>query len=155
MERPHIEYMKKCIELGKKALANGDPPVGSIVVLDEEIIGEGIESGKTTNDNTNHAEILAIRDSIVRGYKNDLRDSVLYTTHEPCIMCSYLIRQHQISTIVYGVSVDHVGGHSSKFDILDTEIVPKWGQKPKIIEGVLASECEQLTDRFKRAQKGN
>ena len=51
------DFMRYCLDLGKQALKNGDPPVGAVLVYGNEIIGEGIESGKTTGDNTNHAEI--------------------------------------------------------------------------------------------------
>jgi len=140
--------MAYCIELAKQALNNGNPPVGSIIILDDQIIGEGIESVKPTNDVTNHAEIVAIRDAISKGHFNDLPKSALYSTHEPCIMCSYLIRQHKIPLIVYGSAVDHIGGHSSKFDILSTESVSKWEVKPKIIGGILKSECTALTSQY-------
>ena len=58
--------MFQCIELAKVALQNGDPPVGAIIVCDEQIIGKGIESGKSTGDITNHAEILQLETLFLR-----------------------------------------------------------------------------------------
>lgn len=142
------KYMAKCLQLAEEALASGNPPVGSVLVLDGKIIGQGIESGKSTGDITNHAEIMAIRDAIANGFVNELSRTVLYSTHEPCIMCSYLIRHHKIPRIVFGTSVEYIGGFTSIFGVLTTEEVPKWGVRPKITTGICQAACDSLSDRF-------
>ncbi len=134
--------------MAKKALNNGNPPVGAILVVNDKIIGEGIEAGKSSGDLTNHAEILAVRNAIENGYLKYLHKSIMYTTHEPCIMCSYLIRHHKIPHIIFGTSVEYIGGYTSKFKILNTIEVPKWGDKPKVTEGICKLECEELTKKF-------
>ncbi|WP_265131423.1 nucleoside deaminase [Chryseobacterium oranimense] len=142
------QYMLECLELAKRALQKENPPVGSILVFEDKIIGRGIESGKSTGDITQHAEILAIKDALKNGYQDVLEKSVMFSTHEPCIMCSYLIRHHKIAKLVFGVSVPFVGGQSSEFKILETENVPKWGNKPEIESGILQNECELLNEKF-------
>lgn len=144
--RTHIQYMRKCIELGKEAMLNGNPPVGSILVKNNIIIGIGQEAGKSENDITKHAELEAIRNALSN--QQSLIDSILYTTHEPCIMCSYVIRHYQIKTIVYGIKSNNVGGVTSKFNILKTTIVPNWKKSPKILEGVLENECLALSKTY-------
>lgn len=141
----HEYYMRKCLQLAEQALANGDSPVGSVIVLEDVIIGKGIESGKSSGDITNHAEIEAIRDAIMHGFVNELSRTQLYTTHEPCIMCSYLIRHHKIPHIIFGVAVEDVGGFTSSFGVLTTEEVPKWGIHPKVTRGICEEECRQLS----------
>ncbi len=143
-------YMQQCIELAKEALENGNPPVGSLIIHDDVIIGKGIESGKTTGDITNHAEIEAVRDAIERGNQHLLSHSEMYTTHEPCIMCSYVIRHHRIAHIIYGASVDSIGGHTSQFNLMDTQSIPQWGPKPQVTPGILESECRALSMMFVR-----
>lgn len=150
MEDTNKEYMSKCIELGKIALKNGNPPVGAIIVSDGQIIGRGIESGKSTGDITNHAEILAIRDVVQNGKEHLLRQSIMYTTHEPCIMCSYLIRHHKIPHIVYSLPVNFIGGHTSELAVLKTESVPKWGKRPKVSTGVCELESRNLNREFEK-----
>ncbi|HEX7869044.1 MAG TPA: hypothetical protein VF455_02935, partial [Chryseobacterium sp.] len=81
-------------------------------------------------------------------YRDVLEQSVMFSTHEPCIMCSYLIRHHKVAKLVFGVSVPFVGGQSSDFKILETENVPKWGNKPEIESGILQQECEVLNEQF-------
>lgn len=148
MQEDFQKYMHQCLDLAKTALANGNPPVGAVIVLDGEIIGTGIESGKSTGDITNHAEIMAIRSAIKNGYSDKLQLTSMYTTHEPCIMCSYMIRHHKIAEIVYGTSVPYIGGQTSQFSILSTEDVPKWGNKPKVIGDVCVEECDALNTQF-------
>ena len=144
MQKDFQHYMHQCLGLAQIALKAGNPPVGALIVIDGKVIGTGIESGKSTGDITNHAEILAVRDALKNGYTDKLHLAQLYTTHEPCIMCSYLIRHHKIPEIIYGIAVPHVGGFTSKFNVLETEEVPKWGKKPKVMGNVCAEECQDL-----------
>jgi Cytosine/adenosine deaminases len=148
MMNTYIPYMRICIALAKEALAKGDPPVGSLLVFEDKIIGKGIEAGKSSGDITQHAEILAVKDALANGHGDLLSQAVMFSTHEPCLMCSYLIRHHRIPKIVFAVSVPYVGGQSSDFKILETETVPKWGQKPSIESGILKEECERLNRAF-------
>lgn len=148
MQQDFHYYMKRCLELAKKALAEGNPPVGALIVLDGEIIGTGIESGRSTGDITNHAEIMAIRSAVKNGYSGKLQLASMYTTHEPCIMCSYVIRHHKLAEIVYGTAVPFVGGSTSKFNILSTKDVPKWGNKPNVIGDVCIEQCNELNAQF-------
>ncbi|GAB4111077.1 MAG: tRNA adenosine(34) deaminase TadA [Phycisphaeraceae bacterium] len=142
--------MQRCIELSRIALARGNPPVGAVIVYDGKIIGQGIESGKSTGDITNHAEILSIRDAVHNQKQGLLRASVMYTTHEPCVMCSYVIRHHGIARLVYGSKVDYVGGVTSPFKILETEHVPRWGKPPQIESGLCEQACIELTHEYLR-----
>ncbi len=148
MEKDNQYYMQLCLDLAQDALASGNPPVGAVLVLNGTVIGQGTESGRTSGDITNHAEILAVRDAVKNGFAAQLSQSILYTTHEPCIMCSYVIRHHKIREIVYGSAVETIGGASSKFNILTTTDVPKWGSSPKITPGICAEACRLLSEQF-------
>ncbi|MDN5200255.1 nucleoside deaminase [Fulvivirgaceae bacterium BMA10] len=144
----HKKYMKLCLKLAGVALRNGDAPVGAVIVFEDQIVGEGIEAGKSRNDITCHAEILAIRDAVIKGHAAILNKAILYTTHEPCLMCSYAIRHHKIPQIVYGLAVDHIGGHTSDFQVLSTTKVPKWGEAPKVVGGICQDECKEISNSF-------
>src|SRR5690349_1408689 len=104
-------YMARCIELALIAKELGDNPVGSLIVLNDNIIAEGIEGGKTYKDITCHAEIEAIRQAIKHLQTTDLSACILFTTHEPCIMCSYVIRHHKIPIVVVGLTTGEIGGY--------------------------------------------
>lgn len=153
MQDQHTDYMHQCLALARIALEANNPPVGSVIVFEGKVIGKGIESGRSTDDITNHAEILAVRDAIANGYKDVLRQSCMYTTHEPCIMCSYVIRHHMIPDIVYGLAVPELGGATSPFAILSTQDVPKWGKPPRITSDVCMEECLALQKAFQQQLK--
>src|SRR6185312_2955191 len=95
-----IYFIKRC-EILAAEVANGDAPVGSIISKDDEIISEAIEASKNKNDITCHAELEAIRLAVKKLKTNDLSDCTIYSTHEPCIMCSYAIRFYKIKKVVY------------------------------------------------------
>jgi tRNA(adenine34) deaminase len=125
-------YINRCQELAEMAAEKQESPVGSVVVLGDKIIGEGIELSKTKQDITCHSEIEAIREAIKKVGKN-LSNTTLYTTHEPCIMCSYVIRSHRISRVVIQKTVPHIGGVSSDYPILTVDTIAIWS-KPPIID---------------------
>lgn len=145
----HISFMKQCIALGKKAMLQGDSPVGAIVVKDNIVIGTGIEAGKSSQNITKHAEIEAVNDALLKSGLKDLNECTLYTTHEPCIMCSYVIRHYKLRTVVYGTSVEHVGGITSDLKVMQTSKVPNWGKTPIIIGNILRDDCEKLSNEYK------
>lgn len=137
-------FMRRCIELALMAKSRGDSAVGSVVVKDEKIVGEGIEGGKTHKDITFHAEVEAIREAVKNLETTNLSGCILVTTHEPCILCSYVIRHHKISTVVVGVSSGEIGGFNSQYPILKDSRIKIWTDPPKVIMGVLEEECRQL-----------
>lgn len=137
-------YMRKCLDLAKTARERGDSPVGCVVVQDNAIVSEGIEGGKTHKDITFHAEIEAIRNATFNLKKSDLSNCTLVTTHEPCIMCSYVIRHHKIKLVVVGVTSGDIGGYSSSFPLLLDKTISKWPAPPEIIDGILEEACKAL-----------
>jgi tRNA(adenine34) deaminase len=140
----HFFFMNSCIELAKMAQKRGDSPVGSVIVLNDLIIGEGIEGGKTFSDITFHAEIESIRKSTQFLKSQDLSRCTLYTTHEPCIMCSYVIRHVRIKCIVMAIRVPETGGFSSAYPLLLDKTIATWGRPPELVTGVLEKEYLEL-----------
>lgn len=140
----HEFYMKKCIDLAKIARERGDSPVGSIVVQDDKIIGEGIEGNNTHADITFHAEIEAIRSATAHLNSQDLSSCTLYTTHEPCIMCSYVIRHTKIKMVVTGLQSKETGGINSPYPLLLDTAIAKWNTPPTLITRILEKECREV-----------
>jgi tRNA(adenine34) deaminase len=145
-------WMRRCLQLGKEALLSGNAPVGSVLVANDKVIGEGREAGKSKNDITCHAEIEVIRDAIRQGY-SELSQATLYTTHEPCIMCSYVIRHHRIPQIVMGLTVAEIGGYTSAYPILQATNILPWGPAPQVEMGILAEECAALDQEYRNRVK--
>jgi tRNA(adenine34) deaminase len=128
------DYMRRCAALGRCAAAEGNSPVGSLIVRGDEIISEAGEADRSKNDVTCHAEIEAIRGAVKKLKTNDLSDCTMYSTHEPCVMCAYAIRFYGIRKVVYQHAVSHLGGDSSTMPVLTTGQVPAhWSAAPEVV----------------------
>jgi tRNA(adenine34) deaminase len=149
MEPPvdHERYMRRCIELAAMARDRGNTPVGSVVVLDGTIIGEGAETLPTGPSLTGHAEILACQAALDATGRRDLRGAVLYTTAEPCFMCAYAIRHLRVGLVVYGIDTPTIGAVTSIHPILTDPALDGWRPAPTVIGGILSDECERLKAR--------
>lgn len=142
-------FMRRCLKLGRRAMANGDAPVGSLVVFDGRVVVEGIESVRFKSDVTAHAEIEAIRLACEEQQSLDLTGATLYTNVEPCWMCSFAIRLANIGRVVFGSKNEEIGGVSSEFAVLSYTNVPNWAIVPLVEQNVLRGECDALLHDFR------
>ena len=126
----HHEYMARCYELAKQAAAEGESPVGSVVVKNGKIIGEGYEKSRQLKDVTRHAEVVALLDALKN--TTDLSGATIYSNVEPCILCSYVIRHHRIAEVVFERSAGELGGTNPSFNVL-TANFKTWSTPPAII----------------------
>jgi len=132
------DYLDYCQELAIQSKLLGNPAVGAIIVKDGQIMSEGLELAKSDNNITRHAEIEAILAALQVLAPSALRQCVLYSTHEPCLMCSYVIRHYGISKIVFGNQVEDIGGITSSFPVILSDTVSKWGTPPEVVGPVYA-----------------
>ena len=140
----HERFMRRSIELAKIAQSRDNAPVGSVVVLDGEVVGEGIENLPAGSSVTGHAEILACQMAVDKTGKRLLDGARLYTTAEPCFMCSYVIRQCGIALVVYGLETPIVGGITSSLPVLTDVSLSGWKPPPRVLGGILRDACRQL-----------
>ena len=135
MENEHEKYIRRCIDWAK-AKAKGSTPVGALVVCKDQLIAEGSEGEQYIPKPIAHAELIAVLKAIQHLGSGDLSSCILYSTKEPCFMCSYLIRQTGINAVVFGTRTEETGGVSSAFPILLTDTIKKWASPPVITEGI-------------------
>ncbi len=140
-------HMRRCIELAVVAKRQGNIPVGSVVVLDGEIVGEGIEQLPVGDSLTGHAEVLACQQTAEKIGSRSLHGATLYSTAEPCFMCSYVIRQAQIAEVIYALSTPLIGGATSSCPILTDASLSDWKPSVRISEGLLADEVLKLRQK--------
>ncbi|OOZ41373.1 tRNA adenosine(34) deaminase TadA [Solemya elarraichensis gill symbiont] len=142
-------YMRRALELASQGEKEGEVPVGAVVVLNGEIIGEGYNCPISTSDPTAHAEIVAMRDASTKLANYRLTDADLYVTLEPCPMCAGAIVHARIRRVVYGASDPKGGAAGSVFDLLPSD--DRFNHKVEVTGGVLADECgHQLSQFFRR-----
>jgi tRNA(adenine34) deaminase len=129
------DLMERCQQLAEHGARNGNSPVGAVVVSEGVVLGEGYEAVQSKKDITCHAELEAIRAALVKLYATDLSGCILYSSHEPCIMCSYAIRYYQISKVVFQKLSAKLGGVSSVLPMLTTTETPAhWSKPPEIVQ---------------------
>lgn len=144
-------FIRRCLDLGRIALENGDVPVGSVIVKDGEIIAEAIESVCQSKDPSAHAELLAVRAACSKLSTLDLTDCVLYTNVEPCWMCAYAIRQTGIKLVCFSSKNERVGSINSTFTVLLDENLKM--PAPIVIAGILTAESDALLAEFEKSKK--
>lgn len=116
------DYMRIAIDEARKGIHNHDGgPFGSVIVKDNQIIGQGHNMVLKNNDSTCHGEIVAIRNAEQNIQSYDLSDCVLYTTGEPCPMCLAACLWANIKAVYYGCTIQEnaiIGFRDQKFDQL-------------------------------------
>jgi len=128
-------YMEICLTLSKQAAEKGNTAVGAVVVKDDEIISKAEEAVTTKNDITCHAELEAIRIAVQKLGIVNLSGCILYSTHEPCVMCAYAIRFYRIKKVVYLYKAKYLGGVSSSLPLLvSNKVPPHWNHAPIIVQ---------------------
>lgn len=150
MNEQDVGYMRQALQLAEAALVEGNIPVGSLIVQGDQIIATASELLPNSLDITSHAEVLAIRRACEHLQTLDLRGCTLYTTAEPCWMCSYAIRESQISRVVIGTETLDVGGISTRYPLLVDATIPIWPAPPQVTTGVLRAECQALRQGYRR-----
>ena len=140
-----LEYMMLAFEEAKKALDYDEVPIGAIIVKDGEVISKAYNLKETSQLVTRHAEIIAIEDAEKKLGTWYLDGCVLYTTLEPCLMCSGAIVQSRIQKVVYGAKEKR---WSSLTNLLKSEELNHY---PEVIGDVYKDECSSIiSSYFKR-----
>lgn len=152
---PHPEsddarWMCRALDLARAAGEAGEVPVGAVLVLGAEIIGEGANRVIADADPTAHAEIIALRAAARSGGNYRLPGSVLYVSLEPCAMCAGALIQARVERLVFGAPDPRAGAAGSVFQILDC---PNLNHRCRLTGGVLAAESAQLLQKFFRARR--
>jgi tRNA(adenine34) deaminase len=126
----HNLYLLRCLELAHQAALAGESAVGSVVVKNGSIIGEGAEQSRGLRDVTRHAEVVAVLDAIQN--HGSCEGATLYSNMEPCILCSYVIRHYKIAQVVFTNYCGELGGTALPFNILTTNTIKAWAEAPVI-----------------------
>lgn len=140
-----VMWMAKALELARQAEAIGEVPVGAVIVLNDQIIGEGWNQPISSNDPSAHAEVIALRDAGNKINNYRLVNATMYVTLEPCLMCAGALIHARIARLVYAVADPKSGACGSMFNLLDTD---KLNHKVEIRKGVREDECRSLIRDF-------
>lgn len=148
-------FMREALALAHKAAANGEVPVGALVVREGIVLGRGYNAPISCSDPTAHAEIRALREAaaVIGNYR--LVDCDLYVTLEPCAMCAGAIMQARLARLVFGALDPKSGACGSVTDLFSER---RLNHHTTVRAGVLAEVCGGLLSGFfvaRRKAPGN
>ncbi len=152
---PKKEFMEKAIEEAKIGAKKGNYALGCVIVKDGEIIATGMNKTKTENDPTLHGEVDTIRNACQILKSHYLEECVLYTTLEPCPMCTSAAIWAKMKGIVFGAFKEDAQKNQGEnfswrqIDISCKDIIAKGEPKLNLIEGFMREECLKLFDLTK------
>jgi len=100
----HLPHIQRCYELADEAMARGNHPFGALLVVHGQVIATAGNEAVTSGDATRHAEMVLLATALAKLSPETRLHTVLYSSTEPCIMCSGAIYWSGIATVVYGCS---------------------------------------------------
>jgi len=130
-------FMRRALELARAAAAEGEVPVGAVVTLENEIVGEGRNRREGGKNALYHAEVEAIHQACARLGGWRLWQCCIYVTLEPCPMCAGAVINARIPRLVYGAKDPKAGCCGSVTDLF---ALP-FNHRPQVIGGCLEEEC--------------
>lgn len=145
-----LRWMREALKLAREARAAREVPVGAVVVLEGRLLGKGKNQMETLRDPTAHAEILAIGAAATALGEPRLTGATLYTTLEPCVMCSGAIVLARLARVVYGAEDPRAGACGSLYDLVRD---PRLNHSIEVEPGVLAGACGDLLKDFFRERR--
>lgn len=144
-------FMQRALELARYAETRGEVPVGAVLVLGDEVIGEGWNQPIGRHDPSAHAEIMALRDAGQRQKNYRLPGSSLYVTLEPCPMCVGAIVHARVDRVVFAACDPRSGAAGSVFDLLPSDC--RFNHRTEVAGGLMAEQSADLLRQFFRARR--
>ena len=145
MTENHEKYMRLALDEARQALAQGEIPIGAVVVCRDRVIARAHNLTETLTDPTAHAEMQAITIAASELGGKYLTECTLYVTVEPCTMCAGALGWAQVPRIVFGCRDEKRGFLTFAPHALHP--------KAQVLGGILADECRQLMQDFFRAKR--
>jgi tRNA(adenine34) deaminase len=139
------EFMQHALLLAQRAAEEGEVPVGALLVLDSEVIGEGWNRPIASSDPTAHAEIIALRAGATALQNYRLATATLYATLEPCVMCMGAALNARVGRVVFGAWDAKAGACGS---VLDLPREPRLAHGLDVFGGVCGDESAALLRQF-------
>ncbi|KPV40519.1 zinc-binding protein [Thiohalorhabdus denitrificans] len=142
--------MARSLEEARAAGAQGEVPVGAVVVRDGELLAAAGNAPVGSRDPTGHAETRALRAAGAATDNYRLPGATLYVTLEPCLMCVGALVHARVARVVFGAFDPKSGAAGS---VVDGFALPGLNHRPEVSGGVLEEECGGLLRDFFRARR--
>jgi tRNA(adenine34) deaminase len=145
-----VAFMQRALALAERAAQSGEVPVGAVVVIADEVIGEGWNQPIFARDPTAHAEIAALRAAAAARANYRLESASLYVTLEPCAMCIGAAINARVARVVFGAWDPKAGACGSLYDLTRE---PRATHRVDVFGGVCTEQSRALLRRFFEARR--
>lgn len=147
---PLPDPMARALALAREAAAEGEVPIGAVVVKDGVVIGEGRNAPRADHDPTAHAEIVAIRMAAAALADERLTGCELWVTLEPCAMCAGAIVHARIARLYYAAPDPKGGAVEHGAQVFEH---PQALHRPEVYSGIGEAEAAELLREFFRRRR--
>jgi tRNA(adenine34) deaminase len=146
-----VKWMRVALKLAQKAAAQGEVPVGAVLVSPTgELLSKASNVRETLHTPLGHAELLSLHRASKKLQSWRLEDCTLYVTLEPCVMCAGAIQQARIGRVVYGAKDPKAGAVESLYKVLSDS---RLNHQVKLTSGVLEKECSEVISDFFQSRR--
>jgi tRNA(adenine34) deaminase len=146
----HEGFMRRALDEARRAEAQGEVPIGAVLVAAGDVVATGFNQPIGARDPTAHAEIVALRAGARALGNYRLIGTTLYVTLEPCLMCVGAIVHARVATLVYGAA-DLKGGAVHSILRVDELGLNHFFD---VVDGVLADDCGRVLVEFFKSRRG-
>ncbi len=143
-------WMRCALDEAEKALADGEVPVGAVVVYKGEVVGKGHNRTEKTGLPFEHAEVVAMSGAVEKRDRWVLAESAVYVTVEPCVMCVGAMLLARVPKVFFGAREPKTGACES---VLSIPNEPALEHKIAVIGGIEAERCAELMKKFFRGRR--
>jgi len=140
-----LDFMQQALRLAERAARDGEVPIGALLVVGGNVIGEGWNRPIGSLDPTAHAEIIALREGAQRLKNYRLGGATLYATLEPCAMCIGAVLNARVARVVFGAWDSKAGACGS---VIDLPREPRLMHRIDVFGGVCSDESAALLRQF-------
>lgn len=143
-------YMQLALAEARKAYAEGEIPIGAVLIMDGAVVAAAHNQRETWHDGTAHAEMIVLQEACRKLGRWRLTGSTLYVTIEPCPMCAGALVMSRVDRVVYGGADSKAGAVESLFNLVQH---PALNHRLEVRAGVLAEQCAGIMRDFFRERR--
>ncbi|MBS1128925.1 MAG: cytosine deaminase [Nitrospirae bacterium] len=145
VRRTDEDHMRMALAEAEKAAAEGETPIGAVLVIGDQVITTAHNMRETWQDPTAHAESIVLRDASAQLGRWRLPDATVFVTMEPCLMCAGALVLARVGRLVYGCRDPRAGALGSVYDVVRDG---RLNHVYRITPGVLEAECRSVLQGF-------
>ncbi len=135
------KHMKLALDLAVASKARGEFPFGAVIVQDGMVVAAAENGERRKVDVTAHAELMALSEASWKLARRDLSDCIIYSSAEPCPMCSAAIFQSNIPRVAFGLYRDDLPHLFRRRKIRIAQLAEDWDYRPEVVGGILREEA--------------